>query len=99
MIAVRNRGVKTELAVEPDMLGAVGKGEQSGMADIPSIQLITGRGDKALPDAAVPEIGPGRQWSEEADAAPARREIRSDERALIVFSAAKAAVCSAPNRP
>jgi len=41
--------------------------------------------DEALPDAGVPQIGPGRQRSEEPDAAPARRESRSDKRALVIF--------------
>src|SRR6516162_11375833 len=55
------------------------------MAHTPSIQLIASRGDKPLPDAAVPQIGPGRQRPAKADAAPARREIRSDERTLVVL--------------
>jgi hypothetical protein len=67
------------------MLGALGKSKEPGMADTPSIQLIAGRGAEALPDAAVPEIGPSRQWPEEADAAPAGCEIRPDKHALIVF--------------
>ena len=47
--------------------------------------MIAGGGDEALPDAGIPQIGPGRQRSEESDAAPARREIRSDKRALVIF--------------
>ena len=51
------------------MLGALGKGEQPGMANTPIVQLVAGRGDEALSDAAVPHIGPRRQWTEKAGAA------------------------------
>src|SRR5262249_62307274 len=67
--------MKPEFAVEPDMLGALCKGEQPGMADTPSIQLIAGCADEKLPNAGVPQIGSRRQRTEKADAAPARCEI------------------------
>ena len=74
------------------MLGALGKGEQPSMAHTPRIQLIAGRPDEALSDAALPYIGPCRQRPEKADAAPARREIRSDKHALVVFGSERGSV-------
>src|SRR6516162_1417793 len=77
------------------MLGALRKGEEPGMADAPRIQLIAGCGDEALPDAAVPQIGQGRQRPEKSDTAPTRREIRSNEHTLFVIRSESSGVFSA----
>jgi hypothetical protein len=52
--------MKPELAIEPDMLGALGEGEEPGMTRAPGLELVGHRGDKALADPGVPQIGPGR---------------------------------------
>src|SRR5437660_165761 len=41
-------GVKSELAVQPDMLGALRKREQPGMANAPTLERIAGGCDKPL---------------------------------------------------
>ena len=90
--------VKAELAVQPDMLGALSKGEEPGMAVAPSIQLIAGCGDEALPDAAVPQIGP--VVSGPKNPTLPQRVAKFDPTSTpSSSSAAKAAVCSAPNLP
>src|SRR5207244_2208850 len=61
-------------------------GEQPGMADPPFFKCVAGGGDQALADAAVPQIGADRQRPEKPDAAPARREIRAGERAILFGS-------------
>src|SRR5439155_24924028 len=76
--------VKPELAVEPDMLGALREGEEPGMADAPALENVAGGGDQALTDTRVPQIGPRRQRPEKPDAAPIGREIRAGERAILL---------------
>jgi hypothetical protein len=74
------------------MLGALGKGEEPGMAHTPSVQLIANPGDEKLPDAGVPQIRPGRQWPEKADVSPARREIRPYKLAVVIFRSVRSSV-------
>src|SRR5207237_513185 len=63
-----DRGQKTrmesELAVQPDMLGALRKREKTGVADAPALERIAGCRDEKLADAGVPQIGPRRQGPE-----------------------------------
>src|SRR5262249_27785948 len=76
--------MEAELAVKRDMLRAVREREQAGMADAPALELLAGRGDEALADAAVPEIRADRQRPENPDAAPTDREVRSRQRAVLL---------------
>ena len=52
--------MKPEFSVEPDMLGALRKGEEAGVADTPAFEGIAGGGDEPLADAGIPEVGPDR---------------------------------------
>jgi hypothetical protein len=67
------------------MFGALREGEQPGMADTPILELFAGCSHEALSDPAVPQIGPGRQGSEKADTAPARRETRSEDGTRLIL--------------
>ena len=81
-----DRGQKTrmesELAVQPDMLGALRKREKTGVADAPALERIAGCRDEKLADAGVPQIGPRRQRPEKPDAAPMGRKVRAEQRAI-----------------
>jgi hypothetical protein len=60
--------------------------------------LIAGGGDEALPDAGVPKIG--RVVGGPKNPTLPQRVVKFDPTsAPSSFSSAKAAVCSAPNRP
>src|SRR5258708_733699 len=74
---------KPELAVEPDMLGALCEGEEPGMASAPSIERVTRGGDEALTDTAVVTVGTHRYRAKKANATPARREVRTQELAIL----------------
>src|SRR5205807_9165243 len=45
--------VKAELAVKPDVLGALREGEEPGVADAPAFERLARGGDEALADAAI----------------------------------------------
>ena len=66
------------------MLGTVRKGEQAGVAHSPCIERIAGFSDEPLADATVPDVGPDGDRPEEAHAAPACREVRSDELSVVL---------------
>ncbi len=61
------------------MLGALSEREEAGVRRPPGSEALHDGFEQRTRDATVPEIGPHRQRSERADAAPVRCEVRADD--------------------
>ena len=81
--------VEPELAIEMDVLRALRRGAEPGMADAPSIKSVADRTDERLADTAVPQIGMHRQGTEKLNAAPPCREVGADHLAVEFGSEAR----------
>src|SRR3954447_18941261 len=67
--------MKAELLIQSYVLGTVREGEQPDLSGAPGVELVHGRGEQCLADAAVLQRWIDRDRPEEADASPSGREI------------------------
>ena len=72
-------GPEAVLLVQADVLGALGEGEQAGVAGLPRREDVHGRVEQPLGDATVPVGGRHGERTEEADTAPVGREVGPDQ--------------------
>ncbi len=66
------------------------------MAELPAFERVAYRGDQRLREAAVPVLGSDRQRAEKPEAAPARREIRTDQRPILLDRERLGVFCTVP---
>jgi hypothetical protein len=73
-----------EFLVQRNMFRACRKRVKSEMSIAPALEQLHGRREQLLSHSSVPVVGMDREGSEETEAAPVRREIRSDQFAVML---------------
>src|SRR4051794_25437884 len=72
-------GPEAELLVQPDVLRAVREREQCRLPQLPPVEQIDDRLHQPARDPTIPKIDAHGEWADEAEAAPAGREVGTDD--------------------